>query len=348
LRSFDERHQVIRIAPSKPYQMGQTGAPRKVHECRDTFAQCSFNHYHRGRDWLSGPLQGTRPRIMSEPDDLMTALDPTSFGAYRPTGWAETLISYTRSMPRNWAGRRVAYALRQIAIWMLRGQPLDVDALGAKMRLYPYNNVCEKRLVFTPQYFDPDEREFLSQHIHEGYVFVDVGANVGGYTLFVAARAGQSGRVLAIEPQPNIFERLAYNIRQNRFGTVKALDCAVADKTGDVTLFVDMKNHGESSVKFVGLGQGPSVRVPAKALADLLKDEGFERVDAIKLDVEGAEDLILQPFLANAPESMLPTLFIIENGAGRWQVDLVGLLVARGYELVKRTRVNLIFQRKTA
>ena len=40
LRSFDERHQVIRIAPSKPYQMGQTGAPRKVHECRDTFAQC--------------------------------------------------------------------------------------------------------------------------------------------------------------------------------------------------------------------------------------------------------------------------------------------------------------------
>ena len=146
LRSFDERHQVIRIAPSKPYQMGQTGAPRKVHECRDTFAQCSFNHYHRGRDWLSGPLQGTRPRIMSEPDDLMTALDPTSFGAYRPTGWAETLISYTRSMPRNWAGRRVAYALRQIAIWMLRGQPLDVDALGAKMRLtakHPDGNLAQ-------------------------------------------------------------------------------------------------------------------------------------------------------------------------------------------------------------
>ena len=71
-------------------------------------------------------------------------------------------------------------------------------------------------------------------------------------------------------------------------------------------------------------------------------------MDAIKLDVEGAEDLILQPFLANAPKSRLPTLFIIENGAGRWQVDLVGLLVARGYELVKRTRVNLIFQRKTA
>ena len=42
------------------------------------------------------------------------------------------------------------------------------------------------------------------------------------------------------------------------------------------------------------------------------------------------------------------TVSIIENGAGRWQVDLVGLLVARGYELVKRTRVNLIFQRKVA
>ena len=112
--------------------------------------------------------------------------------------------------------------------------------------------------------------------------------------------------MLAIEPQPDIFERLAYNIRQNPFGTVKALDCAVADKTGEVTLFVDMTNHGESSVEVRRPRPGPGGPGACEGAADLLKDERLERVDAIKLDVEGAEDLILQPFLRNAPASMLP------------------------------------------
>ena len=71
------------------------------------------------------------------------------------------------------------------------------------------------------------------------FTFVDIGANVGAYSLFVAARAGGTARILAVEPQPDIFDRLAYNISLNPFGTIKAVDCAVADKTGELTLFLD-------------------------------------------------------------------------------------------------------------
>ena len=85
-----------------------------------------------------------------------------------------------------------------------------------------------------------------------GFTFVDVGANIGGYSLFVAAHAGPRPRILAVEPQPDVFDRLTYNIRQNPFGTVKAVACAVADKAGEVTLFLDARNRGESSVKIVG------------------------------------------------------------------------------------------------
>ena len=269
-----------------------------------------------------------------------------AYGAFDPAGVPKRLIDMTRRMPRNWAGRRAAFALRQIAIWMLRGRPVDVQSLGARMRLYPYNNVCEKRLLFTPQFFDPDERAYLAERIHEGFTFVDVGSNVGGYALFVAGLAGPTGRVLAVEPQPNVFERLVYNIRQNPFGTVKAVDCAVADKAGEVTLFVDPNNHGESSVKIVGFGEGNAIKVPAVTLQQLLGDQRLDHVDAIKLDVEGAEDLILEPFLRTAPESLWPQTFIIENGVGRWQIDLPTLLASKGYKLVKRTRVNLIFDRE--
>ncbi len=271
--------------------------------------------------------------------------DPRPFGAYAPTGFAKWVLGLTRAFSSGWAPRRVAFMLRRLAVQALKGQPVDVVSLGARMRLYPYNNVCEKRILFTPQFFDPEELALLESRIVPGFTFVDVGANVGGYALFVAARAGGSGRILALEPQPEIFDRLTYNIRQNPFGTVKAIACAVADKTGELTLFLDPRNHGESSVKIVSPNEADAIRVPAITLLDLLNQEHFTKVDAIKLDVEGAEDLILDPFFRDAPESLYPKLFLIEDGRGQWQMDLPKLLIANGYRLIFKTRLNLIFER---
>lgn len=271
--------------------------------------------------------------------------DPRPFGAYAPSGFAKWALERTRAFSNRWLTRRLAFMLRRVAVQSLRGQPLDVESLGARMRLYPYNNVCEKRILFTPQFFDPEELAFLESRITPGFTFVDVGANVGGYALFVAIRAGSSARILALEPQPEIFERLAFNIRQNPSGTVKAIECAVADKTGELTLFLDPRNNGESSVKIVGPSEADAVRVPAITLLDLLNDEHFTRVDAIKLDVEGAEDLILDPFFRDAPKSLYPKLFFIENGRGQWQIDLPKLLVSKGYRLILHTRLNLIYER---
>jgi FkbM family methyltransferase len=271
--------------------------------------------------------------------------DPRPFGAYTPTGFAKWAIELTRGFPNSWAPRRLAFMLRHLAVQALKGQPLDVESLGARMRLYPYNNICEKRILFTPQYFDPQELALLESRIRPGFTFVDVGANVGVYTLFVAVRAGASGRILALEPQPDIFDRLAYNIRQNPFGTVKAIACAVADKSGELTLFLDPRNKGESSVKIVGPNEADAIRVPAITLLDLLNQENFTKVDAIKLDVEGAEDLILDPFFRDAPESLYPTLLVVEDGSGQWQMDLPKLLVEKGYRLILRTRLNFVFER---
>ena len=117
------------------------------------------------------------------------------------------------------------------------------------MRLYPADNVSEKRMLFTPQYFDPQELAYLAQRITADFVFVDVGANVGGYSLFVAARAGAAARILAIEPQPEVHERLVYNVRQNDFATVKTLECAAADCDGEVTMFLDKLTRPHSASK---------------------------------------------------------------------------------------------------
>ena len=59
----------------------------------------------------------------------------------------------------------------------------------------------------------------------------------------------------------------------------------------------------------------------------------------------GAEDLILDPFFQDAPESLYPTFFIIEDGRGQWQVDLPGLLESKGYRLLVHTQLNLLYER---
>ncbi len=272
--------------------------------------------------------------------------DLSAFGRHAPRGWLAGLVRVARLCGMDWAGRRLAFAIRAVGVRALAGRPLDVEALGARMRLYPGNNVAEKNLLFTPQYFDPQERRFLADRLGSDFVFIDVGANVGGYALFAAVLGGARSRILAIEPQGDIFERLTFNIRQNSFTTVKALEVAVADRDGEITLFVDAKNKGETSMRLVGThGAGSSVRVPAKALGTVVAEEGYDRIDAVKLDVEGAEDLILEAFFRDVAARHWPRLLIVEDAPGRWAIDLPALIAAQGYRVALKTRTNVIYER---
>lgn len=268
-----------------------------------------------------------------------------AFGTYAATGFVGTLIGWTRAMPRSWLGKRIGFLLRRIAISLLKGAPVDQTSLGANFRLYPYNNVCEKRILFAPRDFDEAERDLLISRLTPNFVFLDIGANIGGYSLAVAAKAGPGARILAFEPQPEIFERLIHNIRINPFGNVKALALAVADRDGEITLFLDPKNKGEASVKIVSADETRQVKVPARTLLSIVSDEGFDHVDAMKLDVEGAEDLILRRFFAEAPESLWPKLIIVERGEDRWSGDLIGHLASLGYRAKGQTRNNHILER---
>lgn len=280
-------------------------------------------------------------------NDLQPA-EAQPFGSFAPRGLVARIIRWTRRTPDSFFGRKLAYALRRLGLRSLKGQPVDIESLGAQMRLYPEGNVCEKRVLFTPQYFDPLERDLLASRVREGFRFIDIGANIGAYSLFVAAKAGPGARILAVEPQPEVFQRLTYNIAQNPFGTIKAVACALADKPGELTLFLDPANRGESSVRILRSSTGSTVKVPATTLLALVESEGYDRLDAVKLDVEGAEDLILEPFLRDAPETLWPSLIVIEDSRSRWQSDLTGLLTRSGYQLLAQTRLNLVFERKAS
>ena len=282
----------------------------------------------------------------------MTApVDASPYGTRVPTGLDHAVLAITRSLPANWLGLRTAMPLRRIVINRLGDGAVDTTAWGARLRLYPGHNGCEKTTLFTPQLFDVVERAALAAAIDAcvargaTFRFVDIGANVGLYSLFVAARAGAHAKVLAIEPQPGIVARLAFNLAANPGLDVVVAPVALPDRDGDIALAIDARvNGGTRLTTLAGAGTSEVVRVPCRPLAAVLREHGFATIDALKIDIEGAEDLVLAPFLREAPDDLLPRLVLIEDWGDGWKVDLFGLFRERGYVEATRSRHNVVFR----
>jgi FkbM family methyltransferase len=229
----------------------------------------------------------------------------------------------------------------------VRTAPLDLEVLGQRMRLHPGNNACEKRLIVTPQFFDPDELAFLKTRIKPGFIFVDIGSNVGTYTVFTALRGGPSARVIAIDPNEIVLERLRFNVAANGLENVRVLQTALGDSEGTAELAIDVKNMGGSSLRLDRNSRAGTrlVRVPVRRLLDVVTDEGLPRIDALKIDIEGYEDRVLVPYFNSAPEHLWPGTVIIEKSAGSWETDCLAFLHKTGYATAVQSPGNAVLVR---
>jgi FkbM family methyltransferase len=283
----------------------------------------------------------------------MTApFDLAPYGAHLPCRFVRTVLAVTRRLPANWLGLRLSMPLRRIAIDWLRGRPVDTTVWNARMRLYPGDNACEKNALFTPQMYDLNERgelaTALDRRLAENgtFTFLDIGANVGLYSLFLANRGAARARILAAEPQPGILERLRFNLSANAGLEVTVLPLAVADREGEVELVINPRDSGGTHLDAAQASaqDAERVRVPCQPLTAILHDAGIASIDALKIDIEGAEDLALAPFLRAAPTELLPRLLLIEDRPDDWTVDLYALLRQRGYALITRNRHNAVWR----
>jgi FkbM family methyltransferase len=268
------------------------------------------------------------------------------WGAHRPSASVARLRAFSSARATGYVGKRLAFLARKLAMMKVDG-PLDVEVFGHKMRIEPFANLAEKRVLFTPQYFDPVERDLLRRVLPGDGVFVDIGANVGAYSFFAASCMSSVAKILAIEPQPGVYQRLCDNIAYNPGVPIEAIELAVADLDGPIQLFVDRENAGETSMRRIGSETHPQsmIEVQAKPLADILGERDLPRVDALKIDIEGAEDLALVPFFRDAPEKLWPRLMIIENSPESWQTNCITLAKSKGYQVIAETRLNIVLTR---
>src|SRR5207302_6780598 len=143
-------------------------------------------------------------------------------------------------------------------------------------------NVCEAmgiNLWHVPGLYERRERELFCAAVHSGTVVLDVGANLGIYSLLAAKRGA---RTFAIEPDPGNLPALHSHIEINGFaGQITVLEMAVTDAPRPVTLYRNPGNSGSSTL----LGSGEGVTVAGRTIDSL----NLPPIDVCKMDIEGAE-----------------------------------------------------------
>jgi FkbM family methyltransferase len=175
--------------------------------------------------------------------------------------------------------RHWAYVRRRIGWYR---QVVRVDGMALRVDLRDEG-------VGVPLYvrraYEPRESAFVRRVLRPGMTVVDVGANLGYYALLAGRAVGPTGRVLAIEPDPQNFELLAENLRANRAGNVSPVNVALGAAPGTALLHRSPDNFGDH--RLFGDGTRPTVPVPVVVFDELVDRLGF--LDLVKIDVQGYE-----------------------------------------------------------
>jgi FkbM family methyltransferase len=163
----------------------------------------------------------------------------------------------------------------------------------------------------------------------EGAVFIDVGAHIGRYS-FVLAKLFPNAKVIAIEPNPEAYQALIKGIKANGLRNVTALNIALSDFDGVAHLYIKRGTAISSLVE--GDNSFKIIDVPAKRLDTVMEELGINKVDIIKIDVEGAEFHVIKGAV-NTIKKYKPVLIIEIRERNLY--DVISLLGTLGYNCVK-------------
>ncbi|HVS71490.1 MAG TPA: FkbM family methyltransferase [Phycisphaerae bacterium] len=147
------------------------------------------------------------------------------------------------------------------------------------------------RTLYLYGTFEETITDLLPKLIEPGDLVVDAGANFGYFTILAAAATGPTGKVFAVEPDPRNIERLLTVLRANHAMNVTHVREGFFDRAGTVTFHLSTNaedNLGSSSIIQHGEGRA-TMEIPVTTLDQFAAEQGIEKIDLLKMDIEGAE-----------------------------------------------------------
>jgi FkbM family methyltransferase len=184
----------------------------------------------------------------------------------------------------------VVTAYRRIYTLLTPKQIVQTQFRGHTLYLNLSDQVIARSLI-TMGTWERYETDVFAGFVEEGMVVVDVGANLGHYTLEAARRVGKYGKVFAFEPEPHNFELLCRNVEANGYSNVLPIRKALSNRTGTSSFALSSDNLGAHRITD-STDSGKAIQVETIPLDEFLRTYGM-KVDLVKMDAEGAEALIL-------------------------------------------------------
>ena len=208
-----------------------------------------------------------------------------------------------------------------LAIWLLKRRfmreyqpPLTADH-GFGLAGRPTESMLNG-IIFYRGVFEPVLSGVIDRTVREGDVCVDAGANAGYFTLLFASKVGAAGRVIAIEPVPGNLKRIERNVAHNGFeGRVRVVAQACAAAAGQSVFYVNTRNDMHCRLQLPrkteadywlmgGRGSWREITVGTNTLPAILGPQAGD-VTFVKLDIEGAEHLVVRDLIAHCKHPRL-------------------------------------------
>jgi FkbM family methyltransferase len=164
------------------------------------------------------------------------------------------------------------------------------------------------QVIYDKRDYEPHETQVLRNTLKPGMTFVDVGANIGYFTVLAAKLVGQTGKVVAFEPEPHNHHLLRRNVSRNRLTNVSMLRCALGATPGTAMIHRSATNFGDHRI-YGDANSAALTQVSVETFDRAIAGQGVRLPDVVKMDTQGFECHILhgmeQFFAAGHPATVL-------------------------------------------
>jgi FkbM family methyltransferase len=201
-------------------------------------------------------------------------------------------------------------------------------------------------------YCKTDSSFGVLNYVSEGDAILDIGGNIGQTAMMMADKAKSGGRVFSFEPFPTTYEKFVNNLSLNPAlqKIVSITNCAMGDAPAVLKMYRDCETNSGSNRILVDVSQnsGDLVEVPVLTVDKFVSDNGIQKIDFVKIDVEGFEMNVLKGAVETL-KKYLPALFIELNDKslqyqGSSAAELVGFLKNLGYKIFEDGKVQELSQ----
>lgn len=205
------------------------------------------------------------------------------------------------------------------------------------LKIILYKDSLLSQFIFFS--FEEDEILFLRRFLKQGNCFFDIGANVGLFSLHAAPIVGGKGTIYSFEPTPETFDRFIKNIELNDFNNITPENVGLSTTSGEMMFNTASNGYDawNSFAKLNELGLAKQIEVKVVSLDEYILQNKINKIDLVKLDVEGWEYNVLKGAVQLLSGSNSPTFmveFTEENAfaAGYYCGEIYDFMVSFGYK----------------